>query len=155
MSIDDYRRALEAAVAEYEALGSQRRELDARLTQLAHTIGTLNRLCGFVPTVPWGLTDACRLVLRNVAAPLTPTEVRDRLQSIGFDLSKYANELAAIHTVLKRLRESGEVHVVPRAADKNAYIATNGPRTIAMTKEDVHNMLKADEPPGSPKRPKK
>src|SRR5216684_6331356 len=100
---DEYRRALDAACREYEELGRQRAELDARLTQLMQSIGTLMKLCGFVPSIPWGLTDACRAVLRNAAIPMSPTEVRDRLVAIGFDLSKYSNELAAIHTVLRRL----------------------------------------------------
>jgi hypothetical protein len=101
--------ALEAAVQEYEELGTKRREIDERLAQLAQTIGTLNRLCGYVATVPWGLTDACRVVLRGAGRAMTPTEIRDRLAAIGFDLTKYANTLAAIHTVLKRLNESKEV----------------------------------------------
>ncbi|MGE5246186.1 MAG: hypothetical protein ACM3SQ_18325 [Betaproteobacteria bacterium] len=141
---DDYRRALEAAIAEYEALGARRREIDERLGQLAQTIGTLNRLCGFVPTVPWGLTDACRLVLRNAAVPLTPTDVRDRLASMGFDLSRYSNELASIHTVLKRLNRAGELRFVPRSPGKHAYVATGAARAIAMSLEDVHAMLRSD-----------
>ena len=73
MTTDQYQAALAAAVREYEALGEQRREIDTRLAQLAQTIGTLNRLCGFTPTVYWGLTDACRLVLKGAGHPMTPT----------------------------------------------------------------------------------
>ena len=62
---EQYRQALDAAIREYEALGAQRREIDERLAQLAQVIGNLNRLCGFVSTVPWGLTDACRVILKN------------------------------------------------------------------------------------------
>src|SRR5689334_19333905 len=98
MSGDEYREALAAAVKEYEALGDQRRAIEARLAHLAETIGTLNRLLGYTPTVPLGLTDACRLVLR-AGAPMTPVDVRDRLLAIGVDLSVYSNELSAIHTV--------------------------------------------------------
>jgi hypothetical protein len=114
MPLDDYRRALDAAVAEYERSIADRAALDARLAQLQETIRTLTKLCGFTPTVPFGLTDACRLVLRNAAAPLTAVEVRERLTAIGFDHEKYANGLAAIHTVLKRLEESGEVALAER-----------------------------------------
>ena len=120
MTTDEYRRALDAAVREYEGLGKQRKEIDERLAQLEQTIGTLNRLCGFVPTVFWGLTDACRVVLKGAARPMTPLEVRDRLEAIGFDLSKYSNSLAAIHTVLKRLHEAGEVLFVERPGGKFA-----------------------------------
>ena len=81
MPDDDYRRALEAAVREYEALGEQRQQIDRRLAELAQTMSTLSRLCGIVPTVSVGLTDGCRLVLRSAGAPLTPLEIRDRLRS--------------------------------------------------------------------------
>jgi hypothetical protein len=107
MSKDDYRRALEAAVREYEALIAQHAELEARIAQLRHSIAALVKLCGYEPTVPLGLTEACRLVLRNAEAPLTPLEIRDRLKTIGVDLDKYSNPLASIHTVLKRMRDSG------------------------------------------------
>ena len=109
MSKDDYRRALEAAVREYEALIARHAELDARIAQLQHSIAALTKLCGYEPTVPFGLTDACRLVLRNADAPLTALEIRDRLKTIGVDLDKYSNPLASIHTVLKRMHESGEL----------------------------------------------
>lgn len=127
----DYRAALDAAIREYEALGAQRRDIDARLSALAQTIGTLSRLMGFTPTVPLGLTDACRLVLR-AGLPMTPVEVRDRLTGIGVDLSIYASELSAIHTVLKRLNEAGEIRLVPRATGKHAYLWQAPPRVIAL-----------------------
>jgi hypothetical protein len=124
MSSTDYRTALDAAIKEYEALGEQRRSIDDRLAQLAQTIGTLSRLLGLTPTVPLGLTDACRLALRGAGLPLTPLEVRDRLLSIGVDLSGYANDLSAIHTVLKRLNEAGEIKFITKGTGtgKPAYI---------------------------------
>jgi hypothetical protein len=134
MTNADYKPALDAAIKEYEALGEQRRAIDARLAQLAQTIGTLSRLMGFVPTVPLGLTDACRLVTRE-GVPLTPTDVRDRLRGIGFDLSGYASDLSAIHTVLKRLNEAGELRVVPRPSGKDAYLWQRPVRAIAIGPE--------------------
>ena len=118
----DYKRALEAAAREYEALGQQRQELDKRLAEVAQTISTLSRLCGLVPTVPWGLTDACRVVLRGAGQPMAPVDVRERLAAIGFGLSKYASNLAAIHTVLKRLYEAGEVRAVAHTVGRQAYV---------------------------------
>lgn len=108
MALSDYRRALDAAVKEYERAVAERTTLDARIAQLKQTIATLTRLCGLTPTVPFGLTEACRLILRNAGAPMTALQMRDRLETIGFDTDKYANGLAAIHTVLKRLHDSGE-----------------------------------------------
>lgn len=109
---DEYRDALSRAIAEYERLGEERRRIDDRLAQLAQTISMLSRLVGLEPSIPFGLTDACRLVYRNAGVPLSPTEVRDRLRAIGFDLSSYSNEMAAIHTVLRRLNEAGELRAM-------------------------------------------
>ena len=124
MSKDDYRRALDAACREYERLTAERAQLDARISQLQHSIAALTKLCGFEPTVPLGLTDACRLVLRNASSPLTALEVRDRLISIGVDVTRYSNPLASIHTVLKRMRESGELVEREREEDeRTAYVS--------------------------------
>jgi hypothetical protein len=130
----EYRAALEAAAKEYEELGEQRRRIDERLTQLAQTIGTLSRLIGLTPTVPLSITDAVRLAMR-AGVPMTPPEVRDRLLSIGFDLSNYTNQLAVIHTVLKRLNEAGEIRIVPRANGKNAYLWAKPPKVVAIGPE--------------------
>ena len=134
MTTDDYRRALATAIREYEALAQQRQAVDKRLAEVVQTIGTLSRLCGLVPTVPLGLTDACRLVVRGSGVPVAPADVRQRLQAIGFDLSKYSNDLAAIHTILKRLNESGELRFIPRGNDpgKHAYIWNHGPSVVAL-----------------------
>jgi hypothetical protein len=55
---------------------------------------------------------------------LTAIEVRDRLASIGLDLTKYSNPLASIHTVLKRMRASGEAVERDREGhERTAYIS--------------------------------
>jgi len=135
MTHQDYRRALEAAVREYEALGEQRRDLDKRLGELAQTIGTLSKLLGLTPTVPLGLTDAVRMIMRG-GVPMTPAEVRDRLHAIGFDTEKYANDLAAVHTILKRLNHAGELRFLPRAPGKHQY-TLNRPSTPVLLGPDV------------------
>ena len=139
MADADYRAALAAAAREYEELGRRRREIDDRLAQLAQTIGTLNRLLGYQPTVPLGLTDAIRIVMRS-GVPMTPVDVRDRLRAIGFDVSKYANDLAAVHTILKRLNGTGELRFVPRVAGGHQYTLNRGSMPIALTKDIVQAM---------------
>jgi hypothetical protein len=140
MTTDDYRRALESAVREYEELGERKRALETRLAEVAQTIGTLSRLCGLTPTVPMGLTDACRLVMRGAGVPMSPSEVRDRLRAIGLDLSKYSNDLAAIHTILKRLNESGELRFVARGPGKHQYIWNRGTGVVALGPDIVKFM---------------
>lgn len=143
---DEYRRALDAACREYEALGRQRAEIDARIAQLAQSIGSLTRLCGFVPTAPWGLTDACRMVLKGAGHPLTALEVRGQLQAMGLDLSRYTNDLAVIHTILRRLIRSSEIQFVPRAWDKPGYGWKAPVRAVAMRREDLDALVKSDSP---------
>jgi hypothetical protein len=153
VSDEDYARALEAAVKEYEALAQQRQEIDGRLADVAQTIGTLSRLCGLTPTVPWGLTDACRVVLRSAGLPMTPIEIRERLRAIGFDLSRYSSDLAAIHTVLKRLNESGELRFVAQGPGKRAYIWNRPPRAV-MLGPDVAGVVRRikEQRPGPGKK---
>jgi hypothetical protein len=60
-----------------------------------------------------GLTEAIRWVFRQpLLLPLTPTQVRDRLAEIGYDLSKYAHVMPPIHNTLKRMKEAGEIREV-------------------------------------------
>jgi len=93
-----------------------------------------------------GLTDAIRLVVRGAGVPMTPVEVRDRLHAIGFDVSKYANDLAAIHTILKRLNDSGEVRFIAREPGKHQYTWNRMVTPVVLTKDIVKQMQEnADE----------
>jgi hypothetical protein len=135
----DYRAALDAALKEYEALGREKGAIDDRLAQLGQTIGTLTRLLGLTPTVPLGLTDACRMILRH-GEPLTPVAVRDRLVSIGIDMSKYANDLAAVHTILKRLNSSGELRFIPGTPGSHQYVWNRPTTPVGLTRDIVSAM---------------
>jgi len=143
MTHEDYRRALKSATDEYEKLGAERQAIDKRLAELAQTVGTLTRLLGYVPTVPVGLTDAVRIVMRS-GVPMTPIEVRDRLHSMGFDMEKYANDLAAVHTILKRLNESGELRFVSKSPGKHQY-TLNRPANVTVLGPDILRYKRENE----------
>ena len=164
MTHEDYRRALDTALREYEELGAKRQAIDTRLAELAQTISTLSKLLGLTPTVPLGLTDAVRLVMRG-GVPMTPTEVRDRLHAIGFDVSKYANDLAAVHTILKRLNNTGELRFLPRGLGRSQHQYTwNRASTPVMLGPDIlrymrearheHEAMHATEEPAPPRTPR-
>jgi len=60
-----------------------------------------------------GLTEAIRWVFRQpLLLPLTPTQVRDHLAEMGYDLEKYAFVMPPIHNTLKRMKEAGEIKEV-------------------------------------------
>ena len=156
MSSEDYRRALEAAVREYEALGEQRQQIDRRLAELAQTMSTLSRLCGIVPTVSVGLTDACRLVLHGAGLAMSPTEVRERLKSFGFDLTRYTNDLAAVHTTLKRLNDAGELRFVARPGTGEKAYVWDRPARAALLGPDIASVMREmDEKRKAPRAGKK
>ena len=117
----EYARALDAALREYEGALAEHAKLETRLAELRQSILHLTKLCGYQSTIPFGLTEACRMVLQNATAPLTALGIRDRLESIGFDLDRYANPLAAVHTTLKRLAEAGEAEPARDPSARTAY----------------------------------
>jgi hypothetical protein len=60
-----------------------------------------------------GLTEAIRWVFRQpLLLPLTPTQVRDSLAQMGYDLEKYKHVMPPIHNTLKRMKEAGEIKEV-------------------------------------------
>ena len=60
-----------------------------------------------------GLTEAIRWVFRQpLILPLTPTDVRDQLAKMGYELEKYKFVMPPIHNTLKRMKEAGEIREV-------------------------------------------
>lgn len=153
---ESYRQALEQAIREYEHLSKERARIDERLAQLIQTMGSLSRLCRLTPSVQLGLTDACRVVLKSAARPLSAAEIRERLAFIGFDVCRYANPLASIHTVLRRLCRSGEAAFTPRASDRPAFAWKPPVRIIAIKANDTDRLkawmasMPEDPPEGEP-----
>jgi hypothetical protein len=142
VSKDDYIKAFEAATREMETLMQQRADLDQRILHLRQTLVSLSHLCGFTPTVSWGMTDGVRFILRRAPRPMSAVDVRDELANWGFDMSKYANDLSAIHTVLKRLNKAGEVRFVPRSAGSHAYEWQRPVTPVNMVAEKPHSSTK-------------
>jgi hypothetical protein len=93
----------------------------ARLTgetvepEIASRINELNRnqATGQAAGQEMGLTEAIRWVFRQpLLLPLTPTQVRDRMAEMGYDLGKYKHVMPPIHNTLKRMKEAGEIREV-------------------------------------------
>ena len=130
MPNEAYRQAIDTAAQELGELMKRHEELETELEHVQDRIETLQfgltalgAVSGIDPrqeypdlypeemTPDLGFTDAVREALKS-ANPImifSPVLVRDELQKRGFDLTKYRNPLASIHTILKRLRASDEV----------------------------------------------
>ena len=139
MAGTDYKIILERAkkdlLAEQETLGKclkQQEQTEKRIAGLRQTIAALSRMLDeeFVEEDAMGLTDAIRTVFREKlgSGTLIPTEVRDYLVTIGYDITKYGNVMASIHSVMNRLAQRGEIEEAGTRADgKVAYRAVHKP----------------------------
>ena len=118
---------------EYDRTVEVRTKADARLTQLHAAITALTALATDEPPPPFkgSLADACRRVLRGNDGAMSPTAVRDGVISAGYPIAKHKNPMAAVHAVLKRLVESGDVETLTthtetkgRVKDGTEYVWT-------------------------------
>jgi NADPH-dependent ferric siderophore reductase len=108
-----YKSDLEEATSKLNDLLVFRETLEARIAKQKKIVAALRELVKSDEEVPTGerlvdgITDACRTVLRAAGRPLLPIEVRDGVQMLG--LPPQENLLASVYTVLRRLKQSGEV----------------------------------------------
>jgi hypothetical protein len=111
----DYKRARVAAAKELEQLLVVQQKTEQRIVHLRNMISALDALLNpsrANTADALGLTEAIRSLFKSLppdAGILSATEVRQALEAMGFDSSKYSNFLASIHVVLRRLRAHGEI----------------------------------------------
>jgi hypothetical protein len=144
-----YRTALDAARKELDQLLAERSALETRISQLRQTIATLAALCDETPDLDIGLTEACRSVLRGATALRAP-DIRDRVAAMGVDLGKYANGIGAVHTVLKRLIDAGEVRAMTGYDKRTVYWWYYPLRSIVIPREPDADL---EEPRSKRKNP--
>jgi|HubBroStandDraft_4_1064222.scaffolds.fasta_scaffold197976_1 hypothetical protein len=109
-----WRELLEAAQDDLLDTIQERDKAERRIRALQIDITHLAALCGVEvddPVKQLGMTDAIRYILGSSSPhfALTPTEIRDKLEQSGYDISEYKNVMASIHTILRRLLKSKEV----------------------------------------------
>jgi hypothetical protein len=149
MTEDDYKKALDTARAEMGELVVKKDAIEKRIAQLRQLIVSLSAVSAedndediklYIPGAldkaartaalgvaqammgsVIGLSDAIRDVLKAAKGWQYPTEVRDGLERLGIDVQSYSNILASIHTILKRLVESGEAEEYKSKEGKTAY----------------------------------
>lgn len=97
---------LEGMLADLELLQTQiARQMRkiAALTDLASMADDSEPPIGLVT----GITDAVRTVFWSTEKPLRPTEVALKVKALG--VPPQLNMLASVHTIIRRLREAGEI----------------------------------------------
>ncbi|MGC2246698.1 MAG: hypothetical protein WA609_08850 [Terriglobales bacterium] len=116
----DYYHLFAKYVTRLAALGLQRDEIDLETTKLRELMlatfpllpadkqKIFQKEIDEIETQSGGLLAAIKLVFsRHKETWLTPPQVRDYLNEMGFDLTKYrANPLASIGTTMKRLADT-------------------------------------------------
>jgi hypothetical protein len=115
--------------ATQEALGQciySQQILEKKIADLRQAIFGLANLVGeeFIEEDELGLTDRVRLAFKSAAGtPMGAIEVKRRLEQMGYDLSRYGNVLASIHTVINRLVQQREIKQTALMSNgKPAYI---------------------------------
>ena len=119
---DSFVKALKDAKKALREAFENRSQIELRILSLKQTIKGLSALCGsdeeddFVPigngilNHERSLTDAIRCIFSQAQQyMLTPPEVRDALEAMGLDLTKYKQPLVPIHNTLKRLERQEEI----------------------------------------------
>lgn len=118
----DYRKAYETAQRELADLLQIQEGLEKRIVLVRQNVQSLKELCESeeikVPTsqeAEWllltsSLPDEIVNILRaRYPDELRATDIRQQLERLGHDFSRYTNPLATIHMVIKRLLEANRV----------------------------------------------
>lgn len=125
----NYTADLKQALHDLLTMASEKEQLETKIAKQKKRVAALYELvltdadAGPIPSLVEGITDACRVVLRAAEQPLTPADIRDKVQALG--LPPQANLLASIHTTLKRMKTAGELQ------ETTARVGPAGEETVA------------------------
>lgn len=79
----------------------------------------------------YSLSNAVRFIFNSLEPGsdrgLTAMEVRSKLQDLGYDLTKYENPLASIHTCVRRMIETDELKLMESNEDEKKKKFEPGP----------------------------
>jgi hypothetical protein len=132
----------------------KRQKLDQKIARLQAVVGDLQNLCAewdqknferrvdhvIKADLKVGITESARVILQENFFPMTASELKEQIEARKLQLARYANPLAVIHTILKRLVQSGEVKVVPQSAGKKSY------QWISSTDKALSELQKSSQP---------
>jgi predicted membrane GTPase involved in stress response len=159
MTTANYRRALFEADQELARCLVQRQKIDHKVARLQAVIGQLQDLCAELDQKNFqrrvervvkadlkiGITELARVILKEMSLPMTASDLKEKMEARKLDVSRYSNPLAVIHTVLKRLVQSGEVKVVPQKQGKKAY------QWVSTTDKLLSELRQSSQPTAQPR----
>jgi hypothetical protein len=122
MTRESIQVTLSELLAEDANLKTQAELIQRRRTQISAAIVSLTALENDqMPEFSGGLAEAIRTVLRaDTKMTFSATDVRTGLKILKFNFDNMSNPLASIHSVLRRLHESGEVYANAAEGDASA-----------------------------------
>jgi len=114
-TLEALKRELRELVAQRDRVNIRMEKVQTAITGLVSTLtdpdeavaqlSYMNEIVG-----PIGITEVIRHIYRSDPnCTWTAVDVRDNLLRENFDIHKYSNPLAAIHTILRRLERAGEI----------------------------------------------
>jgi hypothetical protein len=129
----NHKQAIEEALTKLREIAAQRDALEAQMGKLHLAV---RALCNLVDDkaereayktvleryrVRMGVSDLVRHCLHTFDAPMTPVEIRNFIVNYGSEASTQPNLLQSVHTILKRMAESGEATPDTNADGEKAY----------------------------------
>jgi len=154
MKAGNYHRMLYEAKQDLARHLVKRQQLDERIARLQAVVSDLQTLCAeqdrrnfekgvdrvIKADLKIGITESVRVILRENFFPMTAIDLRKKIEARKLNIQRYANPLAVIHTVLKRLIQSGDVRVVGPINGLKAY------QWISSTEKALSKLQKSSEP---------
>lgn len=154
MKKPNYQRILYDAKQKLAQLLVERQERDKEIARMHSVVTNLQNLCAdqdqrefwggaervVKAHLKVGITEAVRVILQENFFPITAVDLKKQIEARKLDINRYANPLAVIHTVLKRLIQSGDVKVVASIKGLKAY------QWISSTDKALSELQKSSEP---------
>jgi len=135
VTYNNYPLMLEHTRKELEDLRRERDQLDVRIAKTEQVEAALRAIVeDAAEELPLAsATDVIRNILKSASAPMSATEVRDKMIALGFDSGPYSQFLASVHVILKRLWKNGEVFEFTNGDRKSYWWSLKGePPTYTM-----------------------
>jgi hypothetical protein len=175
---DPIQEALARARTKLDDLVNQRSKIDREIIDWKRVVDSLSAVSEepsdqvpadvrlfadptLAPLLNLKFTDAIRNVLASVDDYISAPAIRDQLIDLGFNFSKYKQELVPIHNTLKRLEEQGEAQAVKNEQGQTLGYKWISPIERALNEQQhipnifAQRMRSLGEPAGAPIDPDK